>query len=403
MNTLKGKIIAVLVVVAIVATAYMAGSGTFFTTQKASAQAVLYSEDTVTSIYTRVSPAVVEIDMTQSGSGTGIFRSVQEGQGSGFVIDTGSGYILTNNHVVNGASTLNVKLSSGKTVAAKIVGTDAIDDLAVISVDPQAVSGIVPLNLGDSSTIRPGQMAIAIGNPYGYDNSITVGIISGVNRTVTGSNYTGKLQTDAANNPGNSGGPLLDVNGSVIGINTAIESTSTGASGIGFAVASNTVNSALSSLETGKQVSRPWLGISGSTLTSTLAQQLGLSVNQGVYVVSVVSGSPAASAGLKGSNLDANGQPVAGGDIITAIDSKTSSNIQDIQNYIATKNVGDTVTLSIVRSGSQSSIQVTLGARPANITSGNTPNVIPQPTTTPTPRSRGNNSGRYYYNINPQN
>ncbi len=192
---------------------------------------------------------------------------------------------------------------------AKVVGTDAIDDLAIISVDTSAVSGITPLNLGDSSAVKPGQMAIAIGNPYGYDNTVTVGVISGVNRTISGSNYTGMLQTDAAINPGNSGGPLLDANGAVIGINTAIETTATGARGIGFAVASNMAKKAVPNLEAGQQVARPWMGISGTSVTQSLAQSLGLSVNQGVYVVNVASGSPAATAGLKGGNLDANGNP----------------------------------------------------------------------------------------------
>jgi S1-C subfamily serine protease len=400
MNTLKVKVIAVLIVVVIAAGAYVAGSGAFFAPQQASAQAALYSQDTVTSVYNKASPAVVEIDVTQQGTGNGLFRSLQEGKGSGFIVDSARGYILTNNHVVEGASTLNVKLSNGKTVAAKVLGTDTIGDLAVISVDASATSGITQLTLGDSSAVVPGQMAIAIGNPYGYDNTITVGVISGVNRTIPGSSYTGMLQTDAAINPGNSGGPLLDINSNVIGINTAIESTATGARGIGFAVSSNTAKKALPDLEAGKQVSRPWLGISGTSITTALTQQLNISVNQGVYVVSVVSGGPAAAAGLKGASTDANGQPTAGGDIITAIDGKNMATIQDVQNYVASKNVGDVVTLTILRSGSQQNVQVTLGGRPATINSGNIPNLIPQPSTTPTPtpRNPGRSGGRYYYN-----
>jgi S1-C subfamily serine protease len=399
MNTLKGKIIAALVVVLIAAGAYVAGSGAFFAPQRAAAQAALYSQDTVTSVYNKVSPAVVEIDVTQQSTGNGLFRSLQEGRGSGFIVDSAKGYILTNNHVVDGASTLNVKFSNGKNVTAKVVGTDAIDDLAVISVDASATSGITQLNLGDSSAVVPGQMAIAIGNPFGYENTITVGVISGINRTITGSNYIGMLQTDAAINPGNSGGPLLDVNGNVIGINTAIESTATGARGIGFAVSSNTARKALPDMEAGKQISRPWLGISGTSITATLAQQLNLSVNQGVYIISVVSGSPAASAGLKGASVDASGQPATGGDVITAIDGKNTTTIQEVQNYVAGKNVGDVVTLTILRGGSQQSVQVTLGARPANVSAGNAPNIIPQPSTapTPTPRNQGRDGGRYYY------
>jgi S1-C subfamily serine protease len=399
MNTFKNKILAALVVVVIAAAAYVAGSGAFFTPQNASAQAALYSQDTVTSVYNKASPAVVEIDVIQQSTGSGIFRSFQEGEGSGFIVDSARGYILTNNHVVEGASTLNVKFSNGKNVSGKIVGNDAIDDLALISVDTSITSAITQLALGDSSAVVPGQMAIAIGNPFGYNNTITVGVISGVNRTITGSNYIGMLQTDAAINPGNSGGPLLDINGNVIGINTAIESTATGARGIGFAVSSNTARNALNNLIAGKQISRPWLGISGTSITATLAQQLNLSVNQGVYIVSVVSGSPAASAGLKGATVDASGQPTAGGDVVTAIDGKNTATIQEVQTYVASKNVGDVVTLTILRSGSQQNVQVTLGARPANISSGSIPNLIPQPSTTPTPTPRdpGRGGGRYYY------
>ena len=197
MHTLKGKIIAVFVVLFMAAAAFTAGSG-FFSARTASADPILYNEDTVTSIYDNVSPAVVEIDVTQQSTGTGFFGNfVQEGEGSGFLIDT-QGHILTNNHVVEGASTVQVKFKDGNTVNATVVGTDAIDDLAIISVDASAVSEITPLTLGDSSAVKPGQMAIAIGNPYGYDNTVTVGVISGVNRTISGSNYTGMLQTDAA-------------------------------------------------------------------------------------------------------------------------------------------------------------------------------------------------------------
>jgi S1-C subfamily serine protease len=399
MKTLRSKIIAVLIVLVIAAAAYTVGSGTFFTPRTASADPILYNEDTVTSIYNNASPAVVEIDVTQQGTASRMFGGyVEQGQGSGFLIDT-QGHILTNNHVVSGATTVQVKLKNGNTVNAKVVGTDTIDDLAVISVDTSAVSGITPLTLGDSNAVKPGQMAIAIGNPYGYDNTVTVGVISGINRTISGSNYTGMLQTDAAINPGNSGGPLLNANGAVIGINTAIESTSTGARGIGFAVTSNTATKALPNLEAGQQVTRPWIGISGTSVTQANAQSLGLSVNQGVYVVSVVAGSPAATAGLKGSNIGTNGQPVAGGDVITSIDGNAVKTIDDLTSYINTKNVGNTVTLSILRGGNTISVQVTLATRPANINTGVTPN-IPAPNQQPnqqTPRFPGRGNGRYYY------
>jgi S1-C subfamily serine protease len=248
-------------------------------------------------------------------------------------------------------------------------------------------------------------LAIAIGNPYGLDQTVTVGVISGLNRTI--GNLTGMLQTDAALNPGNSGGPLLDANGAVIGVNTAIETGTMGTSahGIGFAVPSNVVKNELATLESGKAVARPWIGISGVTLTASLAQQLTLTVNQGVYVVSVVAGSPAESAGLKGSNLDTNGNPAAGGDLITAADGKTMNAIGDLQAYVATKNVGDVVTLTVLRGGVSTSISVTLGARPAS-TASVIPNITPSNPSpqNPMPNMPGfGGRGFRHYQVNPGN
>jgi S1-C subfamily serine protease len=382
MSTTKSKIIAVIAVVIIATAAYAVGAAQVFVPQKATAATALYSEDTVTSIYDNASPAVVEIDTTQQAQG--FFSQFMEGQGSGFLVDT-DGHILTNNHVVDGAATVKVILKGGNKVDAKVVATDAIDDLAVISVDSSAVTGITPLQFSDSSAVKPGQMAIAIGNPYGLDDTVTVGVISGLNRSVD--SMTGMLQTDAAINPGNSGGPLLDANGLVIGINTAMESPATGAVGIGFAIPSNVAQKALPELEAGKQVVRPWIGISGVALTQTLAQQLGLSINQGVYIVSVITGSPAEKAGLKGGNLDTNGTPAPGGDIITAVDGNTVSSVPDISNYINTKNVGDNITLSVLRNGSNTDVQVTLGTWPTNLNPGSSPRITPQPQ--PQPQTPG--------------
>jgi S1-C subfamily serine protease len=390
-KTLKSKIIAVLIVLVVAAAAYTAGSGNLFAAKNISADPILYNESTVTSIYNNASSAVVEINVTQQN--TSYFgRSLKEAQGSGFLIgfDSGNtiGYILTNNHVVEGASTVQVKLKGGNTVSAKVLGTDTVDDLAVISVDATAVSGITPLTLGNSSAVTPGQMAIAIGNPYGLDNTVTVGVISGLNRSI--GDLSGMLQTDAALNPGNSGGPLLDANGAVIGINTAIESTASGGSGIGFAVPSDVAKNAIPDLKAGTQVERPWIGISGTNLTAALAQTLGVSVNQGVYVVSVVAGSPAANSGLVAAGASTNNQPGTSGDIITAADGKTIKTITELQAYIAAKKVGDSVTLTVLRGGNSTDTQVTLGARPANVTTGSAPNTnpdqIPQPRQMPMPR-----------------
>jgi S1-C subfamily serine protease len=361
MSSLKNRIIAIIVVIVIAGAAYTAGVTGFFTVQKASAEPVLYSADTVTGIYDNASPAVVEIDTTQQ---SGLFNQLIEGQGSGFLIDN-QGHILTNNHVVDGATSVNVILDNGNTVKADVLGTDAIDDLAVIGVNTSDVQGITPLQLGNSDQVKPGQMAIAIGNPYGLTDTVTVGIISGLNRDVGGSGLTGMLQTDAAINPGNSGGPLLDVNGTVIGINTAIEAQGgTSANGIGFAVPSNVVERVLTSLISGEKVARPWLGISATAITPTLAQNLNLTVSQGVYVISVTSGSPADNAGLKGGNLDASGAPAAGGDVISAVDGRDVKTVQELSSYFNTKKVGDTVTLTVIRDGSSMNLQVKLGAWP---------------------------------------
>ena len=371
MSTLKNKIITVVVVVVVALAAYTIGAGKLFVPTTASAALALYDQSTVTTVYNAVSPAVVEVDMTEGGS---FFFNQTSGLGSGILVDS-EGYILTNNHVVDGATSVSVKLDNGNTVAATVVGKDAIDDLAVIKVDASAVSGITPLTLGDSSQIQPGQMAIAIGNPFGLDDTVTVGVISGLDRSL--GNLTGLIQTDASINPGNSGGPLLVVDstgtGVVIGINTAIETSPTGVTGIGFAVPSNVAARVLPSLKAGTTLTRPWIGISGTTVTATLAEQLSLPVTSGVYVISVTADSPAQAAGLIGGNLDTNGSPASGGDIITAIDGQSVAAVPDISNYINTnKKVGDTITLSVLRNGSRQQVQVTLGTWPDTVTQ-NTP------------------------------
>jgi S1-C subfamily serine protease len=371
MSTLKNKIIIVVVVVVVALAAYTIGAGKLFVPTTASAALALYDQSTVTTVYNAVSPAVVEVDMTEGGS---FFFNQTSGLGSGILVDS-EGYILTNNHVVDGATSVSVKLDNGNTVAATVVGKDAIDDLAVIKVDASAVSSITPLTLGDSSQIQPGQMAIAIGNPFGLDDTVTVGVISGLDRSL--GNLTGLIQTDASINPGNSGGPLLVVDstgtGVVIGINTAIETSPTGVTGIGFAVPSNVATRVLPSLKAGTTLTRPWIGISGTAVTTTLAEQLSLPVTSGVYVISVTADSPAQAAGLIGGNLDTNGSPASGGDIITAIDGQSVAAVPDISNYINTnKKVGDTITLSVLRNGSQQQVQVTLGTWPDTVTQ-NTP------------------------------
>jgi S1-C subfamily serine protease len=378
MKILKSKIAIVIASLLVIGAAFTAGTSVHLVANTTSAAPTLYSQDTTTSIYNNASLAVVEIDVTQTVNS--IFgKSTQQGLGSGFLIDN-QGDILTNNHVVDGATSVQVVLTNGTSVSGTVLGTDPVDDLAVVKVDASAVSGITPLKLGDSSLVVPGQMAIAIGNPLGFSDSITVGVISGLNRSVTGSNLRGMLQTDAAINPGNSGGPLLDNQGNVIGINTAAEIGATGADGIGFAIPSNLAAKILPDLIAGKTVSRPWLGISGTALTQATASQLGLAVNKGVYIVSVVADGPAEKAGLKAGSTNADGTLATGGDVITAVDGKAIASVEDLSAYISTKSVGDKVNLTVSRNGQSITVQVTLDAWPANLSSGTTPQ---SPTTTP--------------------
>ncbi len=382
MQTLKQRMMAGMAVIFIAGAAFMAGSSGAFIPRAVSAAPVLYSQDTVTTIYDTTSPAVVDIQFTEQGNG---FFGPSGGEGSGFLIDN-QGHILTNNHVISGATSVQVTLKNGKSVPAQVVATDTFDDLALLSVDASSVTGIVPLQLGDSNAVRPGQMAIALGNPYGLTSSITVGVISGLNRSLGGSGLTGMLQTDAAINPGNSGGPLLDVQGKVIGINTAIE-TAAGARGIGFAVPSNVAARVLPSLLAGKQILRPWLGISGTAVTPLTASELGISATKGVYIITVFPDSPADKAGLKGGTMGNNGTQNTAGDVITAVDGKSVASVEDLSGYFITRQVGDKVSLSILRNGQSMSIQATLGARPERISVNPAPPPMPGPEY-PAPRGR---------------
>ena len=325
----------------------------------------LYNEEVIVTLYNQAIPAVVEIKTVVSGneSNLGILGTPSlRGQGSGFIIDT-EGHILTNNHVVDGASSVNVTLHNGETFAAQVVGTDRENDLAIVKVDPDKISSINPLPWGDSDNVKPGQMAIALGSPFGLEGSVTVGIISGVERAIAGTqarSITNMLQTDAAINPGNSGGPLLNSKGEVVGINTAIEASS---NSIGFAIPVNNAKSLLPALLQGGEVSTPWLGISGTGIDQTLSSELNLAVDHGVYVVSVAPDSPAEKAGLVAGGSDQSG-PTPGGDVITTIDGRNVTAVSDILQYLNTKKAGDQVSLTIIREGNTVTVDVTLGEWP---------------------------------------
>ncbi len=330
----------------------------------ASERIELFNEDLVQSLYASAIKAVVQIETTQGQAGTGIFG---RGQGSGFLVSN-KGEVLTNYHVVQGASRLTVILDDGTRLPAEVAGADPSNDIALVKVNADAVKTIAPLPLGDSSLVRPGQLAVALGSPYGYRGTVTVGVVSGTDRSlpsVTRRPITGMIQTDAAIFPGNSGGPLLNSRGEVIGINTAV-TAGTGNERLGFAVPSNTARSVLSKLAAGATIKRPWLGVSLLTLDQDRAEAAGLSVRKGVYIVDVVKGSPAEKFGLrKGS--DASGQPAPGGDVVIAVDGKTVSTVDDLITYFNGKQPNDTVTLSIIRDGKDTKVNVTLAEWPESL------------------------------------
>ena len=345
-----------LAVAAIVVMAFLwAGPGVSALVGRASASPVLFDEQSVVSMYQQVAPAVFQVN----ANGTG--------QGSGFLIDV-DGYIVTNEHVVDGASDVQVVLDDGTSVEAEVVGWSLADDLALLKVDAGAVSGIEPLALGDSDDLKPGQMAIAVGSPFGLEDTITLGIVSGLDRSLSTSlnrPMSGIIQTDAAINPGNSGGPLLDSDGEVVGVNTAIETSTYGNGvGIGFAVPVNTLKQLLPRLKEGGKVRPPYLGISGVAIDRDIAKQLGLPLTtQGVYVAQVHPGSPAEEAGLVAGS-DWAGGLTSGGDIITAVEGQPVASVGDLVAYLNGKAEGDEVTLTVVRDGSTIAVAVTLGSWP---------------------------------------
>lgn len=328
-------------------------------------------QQALVALFERVNPGVVAIQTLTTDGG---------GLGSGFVYDK-QGHIITNYHVVEGATDLEVDFSSGLKVRGKVIGTDLDSDIAVIEVKVPA-DQLAPLPLGDSEALRVGQSVVAIGNPYGLNSSMTLGIVSAKGRTLTsirtsedGRSFSAGdiIQTDASINPGNSGGPLLNLAGEVVGINRAIRTSGTTTSGepansgIGFAISINIVKRVVPGLiETGKY-DYPYLGISALPEVSLMEQEkLGLSQSAGAYLVDITSGGPADKAGLRVGtrNTDIAGL-YAGGDLIIAVDGRPVHVYGDLVGYMMTnKSPGDQITLTILRDGEQKEVVVTLGKRP---------------------------------------
>ena len=303
------------------------------------------TSSTLNQIYAQATPGVVDITVTEAASngGFGLGQTTQA-EGTGFVFDT-KGDIITAAHVVDGANSIKVHFKDGKTATASLVGKDDSTDTAVIKVNVDA-SELHPLAIGSSAAVQPGDAAVAIGSPFGLTETMTAGIISAVGRTITAPNnfsISGAIQTDAPINHGNSGGPLLNSSGQVIGVNVQIDSESNGSEGVGFATPIDTVKSVADTLISGGKVQHAYLGIQVSNTSD----------NGGAKVNSVVSGSPADKAGLQA------------GDVITAIGGTQISTADDLTAAVNVYKPGDKATLKVDRNGTTKSISVTFGTRPS--------------------------------------
>ena len=324
-------------------------------------------DGSLTSLYQKVLPGVVSIRTDQ-------------GQGSGFVYDT-EGHIITNQHVIDGANIVEIAFSTGFKVYGTVIGSDSDADIAIVKVDAP-VEEFHPLTIGDSDTLVVGQPVVAIGNPFGLSGTMTLGIVSGLGRTQPSSQAAGGgyfstadiIQTDAAINPGNSGGPLFNLNGEVVGINQSIRTDNfnqvTGNavnSGVGFSVSINLVKKVAPVLISDGKYEYPYIGItSSSDLSLSEIEALDLGTYTGAYVIEVTEGGPADLAGIRAGDTPTRVQRLnAGGDLITAFDSKPITTFDDLLSYlITTKSPGDTVVLTVLRDGQSVDITVTLGARP---------------------------------------
>lgn len=321
-------------------------------------------EQLVTNLYERVGPSVVHITAEVVTMDFFFGPMSSEGTGSGFVWDD-AGHIVTNYHVVADASRIEVVFSDDRQMEAEVVGIDPRNDLAVLRVDP-AAGPLQPVQLGASADIRVGQRAIAIGNPFGLDRTLTTGVVSALGRpleTDSGDYIFNVIQTDAAINPGNSGGPLLNSRGEVIGINTAIRE---GAEGIGFAVPVDTLRRVVPVLVAEGRYRHPTLGLLGYSITPVLAEALRLPVERGVLVARLAAGGPADVAGVRGAQQEViigNRRVFAGGDIITHLDGRELGDWNALVEYLElNKQVGDIVQLSLLRDGQSRQVDVILGA-----------------------------------------
>jgi S1-C subfamily serine protease len=324
---------------------------------------------TLVEIFEKVESGVVRINVQRPAE----FVRGPSGIGSGFVYDK-DGHIITNAHVVESATKVTVTFLDGRSFKADIIGHDTFTDLAVVKVSTNR-DALHPLELGDSSQLKVGEPIAAIGNPFGLSGSMTSGIVSALGRLLPtqdrGFQIPDIIQTDAAINPGNSGGPLLNMRGQVIGINTAIQSERGDFAGVGFAIPSNTVKKIIPTLIEENTYHHPWVGISGRDIDPDLAEILGLKDARGFLVITVMENSPAALAGLKGTNETREVDGIRhqiGGDIILAVDDQPVRKIDDILIHLQReKSVGDTMSVQILRDGKVTNLVLTLSERPSTI------------------------------------
>ena len=350
----------------------------------ADASAIDAFQGTLEQVYKEVNPSVVSVVVIENASAS---NSLGTGQGSRTVLGSGfvwdkQGYIVTNNHVIDGADQIDVRFADGTIASADVIGTDVNSDLAVLKVDLPA-DALQPVQLADSTQVQVGQLAIAIGDPFGEEGTMTLGIISALGRTLpvqsnsaqNGPTYSipDVIQTDAPINPGNSGGVLVDDLGWVVGVTAAIESPVKASSGIGFAIPSLIVQKVVPALIKTGHYDHPYLGISGTDLTPDLATAMNLKADQrGALVVTVTTGGPADKAGLRGSDrqTEINGVSMPlGGDVIVAIDDQPVQQFDDMLSYLARNTeVGQKVTLIVLRDGGERTVDLTLAARPEQST-----------------------------------
>jgi S1-C subfamily serine protease len=317
-------------------------------------------EETNVRVYKMVSPGVVNITSTVVEYDFYYRPYATEGStGSGCVLDT-DGNILTNYHVIQSSESLEVTLSDETKYHAKVVGVDRQNDLAVIRIADAPKERLHPITLGDSNALSVGQKVLAIGNPLGLQNTLTIGIVSSLGRriqTESGELVDNVIQTDAAINPGNSGGPLLNTTGEMIGINTLIFSIRGGGNiGIGFAIPANTIRRVASELIREKRIVRPWFGVEGYTLNEDLADALNLPVKNGILVARVMRGSSADGAGIQGANEIAvlyNRRFLIGGDIITEVEGKPVASLEELRLMLESKRPGNTVSITLYRGRSK--------------------------------------------------